>query len=261
MSDVTRVAVVGAGGRMGGMLIRAVAADARCRLVAATERAGSPHLGAEVADGVVVADALSSDQPIDVIIDFTTPSATLAHAKFAADHGVAMVIGTTGFDADGLARLRTLLARQPVVMAPNFSVGVNLALQLVQQTATVLGEEYDAEIVEAHHRHKVDAPSGTALALGRAVADGRGVDLEQRGVFSRHGVTGARKAGDIGFAVVRGGNIVGDHATLFVSDEEQVEIRHVAHDRMVFAKGAVRAANWLIRQPQGWYTMRDVLGL
>ncbi|MDX8413180.1 MAG: 4-hydroxy-tetrahydrodipicolinate reductase [Mariprofundales bacterium] len=256
-----KVAVVGAGGRMGGMLIRAVDERDGCQLVAATERAQSPRLGAVVADGVTIGEQLLAADAIDVMIDFTAPEATLAHARFAAEHNVAMVIGTTGFDADGLQQLRTILAGQRVVMAPNFSVGVNLALQLVQQTASVLGDDYDAEIVEAHHRYKVDAPSGTALALGRSVADGRGVDLQQRGVFSRAGVTGARKQGDIGFAVVRAGNIVGDHATLFVSDEEQIEIRHVAHDRMVFAKGAVRAADWLMGQQPGWYSMADVLGL
>jgi len=255
------VAVVGAGGRMGTMLMRAIDARDDSQLVAASERAESSRLGAVVADGVTIADQLRAADTIDVIIDFTAPEATLAHARFAAANNIAMVIGTTGFDADGLQQLRTLLTDQRVVMAANFSVGVNLALQLVQQTASVLGDDYDVEIVEAHHRYKVDAPSGTALALGRSVADGRGVDLQQCGVFSREGVTGARKQGDIGFAVVRAGNIVGDHATAFISDEEQIEIRHVAHDRMVFAKGALRAANWLTGQQPGWYSMADVLGL
>jgi len=255
------VAVVGAGGRMGGMLMRAVAEHDASQLVAASERAQSPRLGEVVADGVTIGEQLRAADAIDVIIDFTAPEATLAHARFAAANNIAMVIGTTGFDGDGLQQLRAMLADQRVVMAPNFSVGVNLALQLVQQTAAVLGDDYDAEIVEAHHRYKVDAPSGTALALGRAVADGRGVDLQQRGVFSREGVTGARKRGDIGFAVVRAGNIVGDHTTAFISDEEQIEIRHVAHDRMVFAKGALRAANWLMGEQPGWYSMADVLGL
>jgi len=256
-----RIAVVGAGGRMGGMLMRAIGAREGCALVAATERVGSSHLGAQATDSVIFSDALPVDEHIDVIIDFTAPDATLNHARFAAEHHIAMVIGTTGFDATGLQQLRTILADSRVVMAANFSVGVNLALQLVRQTASVLADDYDVEIVEAHHRHKVDAPSGTALALGRAVADGRGVDLDQRGVFSRQGMTGARNQGDIGFAVVRAGSIVGDHSTMFVSDEEQIEIRHVAHDRMVFAKGAVRAADWLITQPAGWYDMTAVLGL
>ncbi|MDQ6964356.1 MAG: 4-hydroxy-tetrahydrodipicolinate reductase [Mariprofundales bacterium] len=256
-----RVAVVGAGGRMGKMLIRAVAASGSGKLVAATERAGSPQLGVEVADGVVVMDHLQIADSMDVVIDFTAPAATLQHAEFAAEHGVAMVIGTTGFDDRGLRQLRTTLAGQRVVMAANFSVGVNLALGLVEQTAAILGDDYDAEIVETHHRYKVDAPSGTALALGSSLAKGRGVDLKQHAVFSREGVTGARKRGDIGFSVVRAGSIVGDHSTLFISDEEQVEIRHVAHDRMVFAKGAVRAAEWLLSQPHGLYSMADVLGV
>ncbi len=262
-----RVAVVGAAGRMGRMLLRAVLDDDASSLVVATERDGSPYLGGDAGAlvgfgdcGTVVTTGLPDDSGCDVIIDFTAPQATLAHAEFAAAHGCAMVIGTTGFSDGELASLRQRLSEQRAVMAANFSVGVNLALQLARQTAAILDETYDAEIVEAHHRHKVDAPSGTALALGRAVAEGRGVDLRQRAVFAREGETGARRAGDIGFAVVRAGNIVGDHRTLFVSDEEQVEIRHVAHDRMVFAKGALRAAHWLAAQPAGWYDMADVLG-
>ncbi|MDQ6950275.1 MAG: 4-hydroxy-tetrahydrodipicolinate reductase [Mariprofundales bacterium] len=265
--DRSRIAIVGAGGRMGRMLIQAVTASEHCTLAAATEREGSPHLGNDAATlvgvdalGITVREALSATDGIDTIIDFTTPHATLQHAKFAAEHGIAMVIGTTGLDDAGIAQLHTTMAAQSVVMAPNFSVGINLALQLAERTAATLGEEYDAEILETHHRHKMDAPSGTALALGQAVAAGRGIDFSQRAVYARHGLTGPRNRGDIGFAVMRAGSVVGDHATFFISDEEQIEIRHVAHDRMVFAKGAVRAANWLATQQPGWYTMANVLG-
>ncbi|MDX8408785.1 MAG: 4-hydroxy-tetrahydrodipicolinate reductase [Mariprofundales bacterium] len=264
---MSNIAIVGAGGRMGRMLIRAVMTSDHCTLVAATERENSPSVGKDAgilvgatALGVVVCESLQADDNIDTIIDFTAPAATLQHAAFAAAHGISMVIGTTGLDAAGLTQLRTIMAAQSVVMAPNFSVGVNLALQLAERTAATLGEEYDTEIVETHHRHKMDAPSGTALALGQAVAAGRDVDFSERAVYARHGLTGPRKPGDIGFAVMRAGSVVGDHATYFVSDEEQIEIRHVAHDRMVFAKGAVRAANWLVAKQPGWYTMADVLG-
>ncbi|RMH52091.1 MAG: 4-hydroxy-tetrahydrodipicolinate reductase [Zetaproteobacteria bacterium] len=252
---------------MGRMVVRAVLGDDAALLVAAGERPGSPCLGADAgtligrdACGVALRPELDPSSGFDVVIDFTAPQATLAHAAVAADAGSAMVIGTTGFEPAALEALRARLAGVPVLMAPNFSVGVNLALQLVRRTAALLDAEYDAEIVEAHHRHKVDAPSGTALALGRAVADGRGVALDGYGVFTRHGACGTRPPGAIGFAVVRAGGIVGEHSVRFVSDEEEVEIRHVARDRMVFAKGALRAAHWLRGRPPGWYSMADMLG-
>jgi len=264
---MNNIAIVGAGGRMGRMLIRAVMESSHCTLAAATERENAPSLGQDAATligsaalGIMVRESLQPSDNIDIIIDFTAPAATLQHAEFAAAHGISMVIGTTGLDAAGVKQLRTTMAAQSVVMAPNFSVGVNLALQLAERTAATLGEEYDAEIVETHHRHKMDAPSGTALALGQAVAAGREVDFSDHAVYARHGLTGPRQQGDIGFAVMRAGSVVGNHATYFVSDEEQIEIRHVAHDRMVFAKGAIRAANWLATQQSGWYTMADVLG-
>jgi len=262
-----RLIVVGAGGRMGKMLIKA-AAEEGILLVGATERPGDKAIGVDVgllatgeANGVTLLDKLESCAAADVIIDFTTPEATLEHARFAAVRGMAMVIGTTGFSEAQLAELRATLAGCPVVMAANYSVGVTLALELIRKAAFILGEEYDAEIFEAHHRHKVDAPSGTALAMGKALADGRGVLLSEAAVYSREGITGPRQSGSIGFSVARGGSIVGEHSAMFIADEERVEIRHVASDRMVFARGAVRAALWLKGRAVGWYDMRDVLGL
>ena len=266
--DSVRVIVTGASGRMGRMLVRAVTDAKGMILAGATERAGSEHLGRDAGElagietlAVPLIENIENCPEADVVIDFTAPAATLAHAKFVADHGMRIVIGTTGFSSLQLEELKQILAATSVVMAANYSVGVNLALNLVKQAAEVLGPDYDAEIYEAHHKHKVDAPSGTALAIGHSLAEGRGVDLEQMAVYAREGITGARKAGMIGFSVVRGGNIVGDHKAMFISDEERIEIAHVASDRMVFAKGAARAAGWLKGQESGWFDMRDVLGL
>ena len=263
-----RVIITGASGRMGQMLIRAVATTHGVSLVGATERSGSAAVGQDAGAllglepfGVLVSDSLEQCAAADVLIDFTTPEACLAHATFVAGHGMAMVVGTTGFDAKQQAQLDDILADTPTVVAANYSVGVNLALSLIQQAAKVLNADYDAEIYEAHHKHKVDAPSGTALAMGKALATGRNVALEDVAVYSREGITGARERGSIGFSVVRGGNIVGDHKAMFIADEERVEINHFASDRMVFAKGAVRAALWLSQQPSGRYDMQDVLGL
>jgi len=185
----------------------------------------------------------------------------MEHAEFVAKRGMRMVIGTTGLSVKQLQDLRNTLLECPTVMAANYSVGVNLALQLIRQAAQILGPEYDAEIFEAHHKHKEDAPSGTALAMGRTLAWGRGVDFDKAAVFSREGITGEREPGSIGFSVVRAGNLVGEHKTMFVSDEERIEIGHIAADRMVFAKGAMRAAHWLMNQRVGWYGMEHVLGL
>ncbi|MDQ6954632.1 MAG: 4-hydroxy-tetrahydrodipicolinate reductase [Mariprofundaceae bacterium] len=263
-----KVIVTGASGRMGKMLVKAVDAFEGAELVGGTERPSSPLLGADAGNiasigalGISLVDNLSQCEAADVLIDFTAPSACLNHAQFVAEHGMSMVIGTTGFEAVEMDELKEILADSPVVIAANYSVGVNLALSLIQQAAQVLGSDYDAEIYEAHHKHKVDAPSGTALAMGRALADGRDVSLDDVAVYSREGLTGARGAGRIGFSVVRGGNIIGDHKAAFIGDEERIEINHFAQDRMVFSKGAVRAANWLLEQPAGWYDMQDVLGL
>lgn len=263
-----RVIVAGASGRMGRMLVRATSEMHGAELVGASERAGSEFLGrdaGELADvgrlGVAVSDDLSAMPGADVLIDFTAATASLIHARFVADRGMAMVIGTTGHSKEQLDELRATLAGSPVVMAANYSVGVNLALKLIAQAAAVLDTDYDAEIFEAHHRHKVDAPSGTALAMGRALAAGRDVNLDEVAVYGREGITGERKRGDIGFSVMRAGAIVGEHKAMFVSDEERIEINHVATDRMVFARGALRAANWLSGQPAGWYGMGEVLNL
>jgi 4-hydroxy-tetrahydrodipicolinate reductase len=265
---MVKVIVTGASGRMGRMLVRAVSEAKGMELFGATERPGSEFVGRDAGEvagietlGVTIVNDISHLTGADVIIDFTAPEATLAHAHFAAANDVCMVIGTTGFSPVKLDELKTVLAETPTVMAANYSVGVNLALNLIKQAAEVLGPEYDAEIYEAHHKHKVDAPSGTALAMGQSLAEGRGVDLEQMAVYAREGITGARKAGTIGFSVVRAGNIVGDHKAMFISDEERIEIGHIAADRMVFARGAARAAGWLKSQRAGWYDMRDVLGL
>jgi 4-hydroxy-tetrahydrodipicolinate reductase len=267
MADM-RIIVVGASGRMGRMLVRAVSDAKGTILAGATERAGSPFIGRDAGElagdetlGVNIVDDINSCADADVIIDFTAPVATLNHANFAASCGMGMVIGTTGFEPEQMDELKTILSGSPVVMAANYSVGVNLALSLIERAAEVLGKDYDAEIFEAHHKHKVDAPSGTALAMGRALAAGRCVSLEETAVYSREGTTGARKPGSIGFSVMRGGNIVGEHQAMFIADEERIEINHIASDRMVFARGAVRAANWLMNQPAGFYNMQDVLGL
>ncbi len=265
-----KIMIPGAGGRMGRMLVRTLHDDADAELVAASERPGSANIGKDAGElagcgqnGIPLKAEL--EVPADgasAVIDFTAPQATLAHARLAARHGIPMVIGTTGFTADHLRELRHILRDVPVVMAANYSVGVNLALDLIEQAAAILqAKAYDAEIFEAHHRHKVDAPSGTALAMGSALARGRGVSLDNVAVYAREGVTGERHPGSIGFSVVRGGNIVGEHKAMFISDEERIEINHIAADRMVFARGAVRAAHWLITQQAGWYDMQDVLGL
>lgn len=263
-----RVVVTGTSGRMGRMLVRATSEMAGAELVGATERPGSEFLGHDAGElagigalGVAVSDDLASLTHADVLIDFTAAAASLSHARFVADRGMSMVIGTTGHSKEQLDELHATLANAPVVMAANYSVGVNLALRLIEQAAAVLDADYDAEIFEAHHRHKVDAPSGTALAMGRALAVGRGVNLEKAAVYAREGITGERRRGDIGFSVMRAGSIVGEHKTMFVSDEERIEINHIATERMVFARGALRAARWLHGKPAGWYGMGDVLGL
>ncbi|MDX8396614.1 MAG: 4-hydroxy-tetrahydrodipicolinate reductase [Mariprofundaceae bacterium] len=264
-----RVIITGASGRMGRMLVRAVAEAEGTVLAGATERPGSEFVGKNAgtlagidALDVLLTDDISSCAQADVLIDFTAPEACINHARFVANQNMAMVIGTTGFSAEQMNELKSILASSVVVMAANYSVGVNLALNLIRQAAQVLASDYDAEIYEAHHKHKVDAPSGTALAMGHALADGRDVKLDDVAVYSREGITGARKQGSIGFSVARGGNIVGDHKTIFIADEERIEINHFASDRMVFAKGAVRAAAWLSEQQEsGWYDMQDVLGI
>jgi len=264
-----RIGISGCGGRMGRMLVAEVAATAGCRLAGGIEGPGSRELGKDIGElagigavGLVASPDLAAlFDNADVVIDFSTPEASIAHARLAADARKALVIGTTGLDEAGSAALREAAKAAPILWAPNMSLGVNLLLDLVRATAQRLGEEYDIEILEMHHRHKVDAPSGTALALGKAVAEGRGVDLAARSQRVRDGITGARKAGDIGFAVLRGGDNPGEHRVLFAADGEQLELAHRATSRRVFARGAVKAAQWLAGQAPGLYAMKDVLGL
>jgi 4-hydroxy-tetrahydrodipicolinate reductase len=263
-----RTVIAGVSGRMGRALVEAVAADPACTLHAALDRAGSPLVGQDPGAAFgVPGDARVSDQPAaalagaGVLIDFTRPEATFVYLDACVAAGVPLVIGTTGFDDAGRARIAAAAQQIPLVFAPNMSVGVNLLLKLAEMAAQVLAEGYDIEIVEAHHRHKVDAPSGTALGLGRAVADALGRDLAQCAVYGREGVTGERKPDTIGFATVRGGDIVGDHPLLFAGIGERVELTHKASSRATFAQGALRAAKWLQGRAPGLYDMRDVLNL
>ncbi len=263
-----KVVIAGASGRMGKTLLEAVAGAADMRLHGALERAGSPLLGRDAgelaggAPGVAVTDDVARALAgAHVLIDFTRPEATLRHLALCREQGVAAVIGTTGFDADGKAAIAEAAQSVPVVFAPNMSVGVNLALRLLDMAARVLDEGFDIEIVEAHHRHKVDAPSGTALRMGEVVAAALGRDLKTCAVYGREGVTGERDPSTLGFATVRGGDIVGDHTVMFAGVGERLEITHKASSRMTFALGALRAARFLMARSSGLYDMQDVLGL
>ena len=264
-----RIAVMGAAGRMGKILIEAVGQAEGAKLTAAVDRPDSSLIGADAGElaaqgkiGVTLAGDLNAvlDQ-FDVLIDFTHPSVTLKNLEICRRAGKAMVIGTTGFSPEERQQLEAAAQEIPIVFAANYSVGVNLCLKLLDTAARVLGDEVDIEIIEAHHRHKVDAPSGTALRMGEVVANALGRDLQKVAVYGREGQTGARERETIGFATVRAGDVVGDHTVLFAADGERVEITHKASSRMTFAKGAVRAALWLQTQPAGLYDMQDVLGL
>ncbi|GIX30936.1 MAG: 4-hydroxy-tetrahydrodipicolinate reductase [Porticoccaceae bacterium] len=265
---MVRIAVAGAAGRMGRALIQAVADHPEAELVAALERPGSSALGMDAGElaglgrtGVPVEeDPAGAAARSDVLIDFTTPAAAAAHARLCAERGLRLVLGTTGLDPAEQAAVDEAAARTAICQAANFSTGVNLCLRLAEIAARILGLEVDVEIWEAHHRHKVDAPSGTALALGEAVARGRGQALSEVAVYARQGITGPRPAGAIGFATVRGGDIVGDHTVLFAAEGERIELTHRASSRQAFARGAVRAAVWLAERPPGKYSMADVLG-
>ena len=266
---MTRIAIVGAAGRMGRTLIQAIDAAEGVELTVATERPDSSLLGADAGElagvgknGVAITSSLadSSDQ-FDVVIDFTGPQATMAHLDICLDAGRKMVIGTTGLDDEQKQKLSDASDRIAIVFAPNMSVGVNLCLKLLQTAARVMGEESDIEIVEAHHRHKVDAPSGTALRMGEVVADTLGRDLKEVAVYGREGHTGARDSKTIGFETIRAGDVVGEHTVWFAMDGERVEITHKASSRLTFANGAVRAASWLSDKSSGLYDMQDVLNL
>lgn len=268
MSDM-RLAVVGAAGRMGRMLIQTIAETDGCALCGASERAGSPALGQDAGAlaglgplGVtIVDDPRRAIDAAEAVIDFTAPAATKAVALLCAERGIAHVIGTTGLTEEDLAALRTAAERCCIVQSGNMSMGVNLMASLARKVASALGPDFDVEVLEMHHRHKVDAPSGTALLLGAAAAEGRGVDLADTAVRSRDGHTGARRPGDIGFATLRGGSVVGEHSVIFAGPGERIELRHVAEDRKLFASGALQAAFWTRGRAPGFHSMADVLGL
>lgn len=268
MSEDWKIGVVGAAGRMGQMLVRQIAATEGCRLAGATEQPGSDALGKDAGTlaGLDALDVTVGDDPaamiagVDAIVDFTVPAATAEHARLAAQAETALIAGTTGLDPAEEESV-TLAARHvPVVRAPNMSIGVTLLLALTEQVAGILGPDYDIEIVEMHHRHKVDAPSGTAVGLGEAAARGRKVDLAEVRQAVRDGHTGPRPEGQIGFATLRGGDVAGDHTVIFAGEGERLELTHKAGSRQIFAAGAIRAALWTRGKPSGLYTMKDVLG-
>lgn len=264
-----KIGIVGCAGRMGRMLVAAVLETDGTTLSGGTEYPGHAAIGEDVATlgrydpcGLLVsADPAALFATSDVIIDFTNPEATVRHARLAPSRGVALVVGTTGLRPADAKVLKETALSVPVVQAANMSVGVNVLLGLTRQVASILTDAYDIEVVEMHHRYKVDAPSGTALALGQAAADGRGVDLEIVSQRKRDGVIGPRLQGDIGFATIRGGDVAGEHAVIFAGDGERIELSHKATSRAVFARGAVRAALWTEGRSPGFYTMRQVLGL
>ncbi|RLA43699.1 MAG: 4-hydroxy-tetrahydrodipicolinate reductase [Gammaproteobacteria bacterium] len=266
---MTRIAVTGAGGRMGRTLIEAVANHADLELTAALEQPDSSILGVDAGElaglgrngVIVVADLNEVLDDFDVLIDFTAPAATANNALLCAQHGKKMVVGTTGFNITQKASVLGAAESTTLCMASNFSTGVNLCFKLIDMAARVLGDGVDIEICEAHHRDKVDAPSGTALSMGQIVADALGRDLDEVAVYGREGQTGARRDDTIGFATTRAGDIVGDHTVIFAAEGERVEISHKASSRMSFARGAVRAAAWLADKPPGLFDMQDVLGL
>jgi len=266
---MTLCAIPGAAGRMGRNLIDACGRTEGLAVGVATERAGHDLLGSDAGVvagvgelGVTINDDLSSvvDQ-FDVLIDFTAPAATLAHLELCRQHGKRIVIGTTGFSDDQKRQIKDASADIGIVFAPNMSVGVNLCLKLLDVAARVLGDEVDIEVIEAHHRHKVDAPSGTALRMGEVVAEALGRKLRDCAVYGREGIIGARDRTSIGFETIRAGDIVGEHTVMFAAEGERVEISHKASSRMTFASGAARAAAWLMSRPAGLYDMQDVLGL
>lgn len=269
MSTPIKLAVNGAAGRMGRQLLVAIAEHPEGILSGAADAPGQPTIGIDSSvlgggetSGVMVTDHVSNLlEDSQVIIDFTAPPVSLAVLDAVASTGVAVVVGTTGFNAEQLEHLEACSRHTPIMFAPNYSIGVTVALDLLEKAARALGDDYDVEIIEAHHRHKVDAPSGTALKMGEVVADALSRDLATCAVYGREGITGARETQTIGFETIRAGDIIGEHTVLFAGNGERIEITHRATDRMTFARGAVRAAVWLSKQPPGLYDMRHVLGL
>ncbi|MBO9473053.1 4-hydroxy-tetrahydrodipicolinate reductase [Shimia sp. R10_1] len=269
MQDLPGIVITGASGRMGQMLIKTVCESDKAKLVGAVERSGHDWVGRDVGEamGGAPLGVTVTDQPLEAfakaqaVIDFTAPAATIAFAKLAAQARAVHVIGTTGMTDEDIAQLEPCGRHAVIVRAGNMSLGVNLLTRLTQKVAAALDEDFDIEIIEAHHHHKVDAPSGTALMLGEAAAEGRGVDLADVADRGRDGITGARKRGDIGFTAIRGGDIVGEHDVLFAAAGERIVLRHLATDRAIFARGALKAALWGQGQKPGEYDMMDVLGL
>lgn len=265
----TNLAVNGAAGRMGRQLLGAIAEREDAVLSGASDAPGQASIGVDASvlsggasTGVVVEDNLNNIvKSSDVVIDFTAPKVSLSVLERCVDTNTAVVIGTTGFDPEQLEQLNSYAQRMPIMFAPNYSIGVTVTLDLLEKAARALGDDYDVEIIEAHHRHKVDAPSGTAIKMGEVVADALGRDLATCAIYGRQGITGERETQTIGFETIRAGDIIGDHTVLYAGNGERVEITHRATDRMTFARGAVRAAVWLSEQPAGIYDMRNVLGL
>lgn len=264
-----KLAIAGAAGRMGRVLTRIVHETEGATLAGGLEPKGSPHVGADMGDlaglgklGVTVGDdPLALFTRIDGIIDFTVPAATLALAEISAQARIVHVIGTTGIDEAGDATIKAAARHARIVKSGNMSLGVNLLAAVVRKVAATLGEDFDIEVLEMHHKHKIDAPSGTALLLGKAAAEGRNIDLTAHSIRTRDGHTGARPVGDIGFAALRGGSVVGDHTVMFAGPAERIELSHKAESRDIFARGAVKAALWAMDKKPGLYSMADVLGL
>ncbi|MFC2969453.1 4-hydroxy-tetrahydrodipicolinate reductase [Acidimangrovimonas pyrenivorans] len=269
MTDLPGIVITGASGRMGQMLVKTVSESDKARLVGCVERAGHPWIGQDIGVamggpelGVTVTDdALVAFSRAQAVIDFSAPAATVEFVKLAAQARACHVIGTTGLAPEHLRHIELAARHAPIVRAGNMSLGVNLLVQLTRKVAAALDADFDIEVVEAHHRHKVDAPSGTALMLGEAAAEGRGVELGEVADRGRDGITGARERGHIGFSAIRGGDIVGEHDVIFAADGERIVLRHVATDRAIFARGALKAALWGQDRAPGEYDMFDVLGL
>lgn len=264
-----KIGITGCAGRMGKLLAARVLMAKDCELAGGSERHESGFIGRDLGEVVgstplgisVTGYPFELFEASDAVLDFTTPAATMEHASIAAETGKILVVGTTGLNDDQMERIRKCAEKTVIVAAPNMSIGVNLLFALVKKAAAALDPSYDIEIVEMHHRNKVDAPSGTAIGLGNAAAKGRGITLKESARFSREGNTGARPAGEIGFAALRGGDVVGDHTVIFAGDGERIELTHKASSREIFANGAIKAALWAKGKPVGIYTMEDVLGL
>ena len=265
----TKIGVIGCGGRMGRMLVAEIAATEGCTVAGGSEAPGSGYVNQDIGElahigriGIPIGETVEKlMRDSDVVLEFTSPAATVEHAALAASLGTAMVIGTTGLSAEETEMVQKATGKVPIVWAPNMSLGVNVLLSVVEEVARRLGPDWDVEIIEMHHRGKVDAPSGTALALGRAAAAGRGVKFEEVEQRARDGITGPRRTGDIGFAALRGGDATGDHHVIFAGAGERLEIVHRATTRAIYAKGAVRAARWVVGRPAGLYGLKEVLEL